>query len=155
MHINNQDALNQDSNDMCGFNNRWYPGTPLPTIIKKYETRTLMQRGYDEIIATYDKETMEEIADHGCQSGVCSQHIYYGDTIKFFDKYEDEIMDHFTGADNGYGDTEFLIDMFKDADACLNIYKNNMTWAYIESVAFQVTEDALEEPELTTYGAIA
>ena len=106
-----------------------------------------MNNATKEIIATYDKETMEEIADHGCQSGVCSQHIYYGDTIKFFDKYEDEIMDHFTEAGNGYGDTEFLIDMFKDADACLNIYKNNMTWAFIESVAFQVTEDALEAVE--------
>ena len=55
-----------------------------------------MQRGYDEIIATYDKETMEEIAGHGCASGVCFKHIYYGDTIAFYDKYEDEILDYFT-----------------------------------------------------------
>ena len=108
-------------------------------------------RGYDEIIATYDKETMEEIVNHGCSSGVCFKHIYYGDTISFYDKYEDAILDYF--ADNY--DTEFLVDLFKDADASLEVYKNNVTWVYIQSVAFQVTEDAIEEPELTEYGAVA
>ena len=108
-------------------------------------------RGYDEIIATYDKETMAEIANHGCSSGVCFKHIYYGDTVAFYDKYEDEILDYFTD----YYDTEFLVNLFKDADANLTVYKNNVTWAYIESVAFTVTEDALEEPELTAYGAVA
>ena len=34
----------------------------------------------------YSLEELKEIADHGCQSGVCSQHIYYGDTIKYYDK---------------------------------------------------------------------
>ena len=108
-------------------------------------------RGYDEIIATYDKETMAEIANHGCSSGVCFKHIYYGDTVAFYDKYEDEILDYFT---DSY-DTEFLVDLFKDADASLAVYKNSVTWAYIESVAFQVTEDAIEEPEIMSYGAVA
>jgi len=97
-------------------------------------------RGYDEIIATYDKETMEEIVTHGCQSGVCSQHIYYGDTIKFFDKYEDEIMDYFT---NNY-DSDFLVSLFKDADASLTVYKNSVTWAYIEAVSVDVLSEVHE-----------
>jgi len=104
-----------------------------------------------EILSTYDKDELKEIADHGCQSGVCSQHIYYGDTIKFFDNHEDEVVEYI---EFNYG-TEFLVDLFEKADACLNLYKNAVTWAFIESVAFQVTEDALEEPELTTYGAVA
>ena len=95
-------------------------------------------RGYDEIIAAYDKETMEEIVTHGCQSGVCSQHIYYGDTIKFFDNYEDEIMDYFT---DNY-DTDFLVNLFKDADAALGIYKNNVTWAFVEAIACDITCEA-------------
>ena len=97
-------------------------------------------RGYDEIIAAYDKETMEEIVTHGCQSGVCSQHIYYGDTIKFYDNHEDEIMDYFTD----YYDTDFLVNLFKDADACLDYYKNNVTWAYIEAVSVDVLSDVHE-----------
>ena len=104
-----------------------------------------------EIMATYDKDQLKEIADHGCQSGVCSQHIYYGDTIKFFDKYEDEITEYFN---DNYG-TQFLVDLFDQNDANLDYYKNDVTWAYIESVAFQVTEDALKEPELEMFGAIA
>ena len=110
-----------------------------------------MTNAVKEIMATYDKDQLKEIADHGCQSGVCSQHIYYGDTIKFFDKYAEEVTDHFN---DNYG-TEFLVDLFAKNNADLDFYKNDVTWAFIESVAFQVTEDALEEPELTTYGAVA
>ena len=102
-------------------------------------------RGYDEIIAAYDKETMEEIVTHGCQSGVCSQHIYYGDTIKFYDNYEEEIMDYFTD----YYDTDFLVNLFKDADADLGCYKNAVTWAYIEAISVDVlseVDEALLQP---------
>ena len=100
-------------------------------------------RGYDEIIAAYDKETMEEIVTHGCQSGVCSQHIYYGDTIKFYDNYEEEIMDYFT---DNY-DADFLVNLFKDADASLTHYKNSVTWAYIEAVSVDVLSDVTESTE--------
>ena len=62
----------------------------------------------------YNIEELKEIADHGCESGVCSQHIYYGDTIKFYDNYEDEIMDYFTD----YYDSDFLVNLFKDAHEC-------------------------------------
>ena len=105
----------------------------------------------EKIKSDYTLEEFKEIADHGCQSGVCHEHIYYGDTISFFDKYEEEITEYFR---DNYG-TEFLTDLFAQNDANLDYYKNDVTWAYIESVAFQVTEDTLEEPELTTYGAVA
>ncbi len=99
-----------------------------------------MTNAVKEIMATYDKDQLKEIADHGCQSGVCSQHIYYGDTIKFYEKHEADILDYFTVH---YG-TEFLVDLFAKNDADLDYYKNDVTWAFIESVAFEVTEDALE-----------
>ena len=94
-------------------------------------------RGYDEIIAAYDKETMEEIVTHGCQSGVCSQHIYYGDTIKFYDTYEDEITEYIRDAYS----TNFLVEMFSDSDATLSLYKNSVTWCFIEMIAFEVVND--------------
>ena len=108
-----------------------------------------MQTAFDVIKDTYDYETCKEIVDHGCQSGVCSQHIYYADTIKFFDKYEDEITDYLV---DNYG-TEFLINLFTSVEASLDNYKNDVTWAYIESIAFELTEYALKEPELTGFGA--
>ena len=100
-------------------------------------------RGYDEIIEAYDKETMEEIVTHGCQSGLCSQHIYYGDTIKFYDNHEEEILDYFS---DNY-DWDFLVNLFKDADASLRIYKNAVTWAYIEAISMDVISDVLDPKE--------
>ena len=91
----------------------------------------------EKILQTYNKEELKEIANHGCQSGVCSQHIYYGDTIKFYDNHEDEIMDYFT---DNY-DKDFLVTLFKQSEAILDYYKNYVTWAYIEAVSFDVISD--------------
>ena len=95
------------------------------------------------IMAAYDKDTLKEIADHGCKSGVCHEHIYYGDTNKYYNKYEDEITTYLT---DNYG-TEFLVSLFKKANADLNTYKNDVTWAYIEAIAFNyLEEDSLLQP---------
>ena len=84
----------------------------------------------------YSVEDFKEIANHGCQSGVCRQHIYYGDTNRFFETYEEDIFDHIVC---NYG-TEFLVEMFKKADADLTHYKNDVVWCFIEMIAFEVTD---------------
>ena len=94
-------------------------------------------RGYDEIIAAYDKDTMEEIVRHGWSSGVCSQHIYYGDTKRFYDQYEDEIVEYIQSE---YG-TEHLVELFEKADASLTHYKNDVCWTFIEMIAMEAVED--------------
>ena len=94
----------------------------------------------------YTLEELKEIADHGCQSGVCGQHIYYGDTIQFYDTYENEIIPYFTSE---YG-VEFLVDLFKESllGGDLAIYKNNVCWAFIESIAFVTVDEEDERLEL-------
>ena len=87
----------------------------------------------EKILQTYNKEELKEIADHGCQSGVCHEHIYYGDTIQFYETFETHILDELV---LNYG-TDLLVDLFKDADADLTIYKNHVVWAFIEMVAFE------------------
>ena len=90
-----------------------------------------------EIANTYDTETMQEIVSNGCQSGVCSQHIYYADTISFFDKYEAEILSEITeilGVDT-------LVDIFKEHDACYDAYRNDAVWTFIELVAMDVVTE--------------
>ena len=104
-----------------------------------------MENARDYIKDTYELEPLKEIANHGCQSGVCHEHIYYGDTVKFYDTYETEVLDELT---LNYG-TEFLVELFKDADASLRVYKNNVTWAYIELVAFELVEDHQAEYALS------
>ena len=94
----------------------------------------------------YNIEELKEIADHGCQSGVCSQHIYYGDTVQFYDTYETEIVPYLI---DNY-DVEFLVDLFKESllGGDLTIYKNNVCWAFIESVAFVAVDEDDELVEL-------
>ena len=98
----------------------------------------------EKILQTYNKEELKEIANHGCQSGVCRQHIYYGDTIQFYDTYETELIPYFI---DQYG-VDFLVDLFKESllGGDLAIYKNNVCWAFIESVAFEVEDEALLQP---------
>ena len=96
-----------------------------------------MQTAFDVIKDTYDYETCKEIVNHGCQSGVCSQHIYYADTIKFFEQYPDEITRELV---DNFG-VEFLKEVFNNNDANLDHYMNDLTWTFIELVAMRVVDE--------------
>ena len=100
--------------------------------------------GYHELVSTYDTECMQEIANHGCVSGVCFKHIYYADTISFFDKYEAEILDliHIR-----YG-VDTLVDIFKRSDACYDMYRNECCWLFIENVAQDIIQ-TIENEQLS------
>ena len=99
--------------------------------------------GRNHLLKDYDQETMQEIADHGCASGVCNEHIYYADTIAFFDKYEGEILDLIHVR---YGVDE-LVSIFKRSEACYDMYRNECCWLFIENVATDVVIDN-EESQL-------
>ena len=95
------------------------------------------------ITEVYSIEKLKEIAKHGCESGVCHEHIYYGDTTKFYDTYEVQILDDLV-LNYGY---DILVDMFRDANANLIWYKNAVVWAFIELTAIEAIEDeALLQP---------
>ena len=96
-----------------------------------------MQTAFDVIKDTYDYETCKEIVNHGCESGVCSQHIYYADTIKFFEQYPDEITRELV---DNFG-VEFLKEVFNNNDANLDYYMNDLTWTFIELVAMRVVDE--------------
>ena len=87
----------------------------------------------EKVLSIYSIDELKEIANHGCQSGVCHEHIYYGDTIQFYDTFENDILDELV-LNFGY---DLLNDLFKDADADLTVYKNHVVWAFIEMVAFE------------------
>ena len=99
--------------------------------------------GRNQLLKDYDQEQLQEIADHGCISGVCSKHIYYADTIAFFDKYEGEILDLIHVR---YGVDE-LVSIFKRSDADYDMYRNECCWLFIENVATDVVIDN-EESQL-------
>ena len=99
--------------------------------------------GRNQLLKDYDLSQFQEIVDNGCESGVCSKHIYYADTITFFDKYEAEILDliHIR-----YGVDE-LVEIFKRSDACYDMYRNECCWLFIENVALDVIME-MESDEL-------
>ena len=99
--------------------------------------------GRNQLLKDYDPAQLQEIADHGCTSGVCSKHIYYADTIAFFDKYEGEILDLIHVR---YGVDE-LVSIFKKSEADYDMYRNECTWLFVENVATDVVIDN-EESEL-------
>ena len=91
----------------------------------------------NEIIKVYSTNELTEIANNGCVTGVATHHIYYKDTISFFDKYEAEILSEITdilGVDT-------LVSIFKEHDACYDAYRNDCTWTFIELVAMDVVNE--------------
>ena len=96
-----------------------------------------MQSAFDTIINTYDYETCKEIVNHGCQSGVCTEYIYYGDTIKFFTKHPQEITEFIKDTLG----VEALKDMYDKNDGNIDMYMNDLTWTFIELVAMKVVDD--------------
>ena len=106
--------------------------------------------GRNQLIKDYDQEQLQAIADHGCASGVCSEHIYYVDTIAFFDKYEGEILDLIHVR---YGVDE-LVRIFERSEADYDMYRNECCWLFIENVATDVIID-LEESQLRENEMIA
>ena len=99
--------------------------------------------GRNQLLKDYDQEQLQEIANHGCESGMCSEHLYYADSIAFFDKYEGEILDLIH---DRYGVDE-LVSIFKRSGADYDIYRNDCCWLFIENVATDVVIDN-EESQL-------
>ncbi len=100
-----------------------------------------MQSAFDNIKSTYDYEECKEIARLGCATGVCSQHVYYGDTIGFFDKYADQVHSYIKDILG----VEALVELFKKNNGELDMYKNDMTWTFIELVASYVVDEYEEQ----------
>ena len=57
------------------------------------KTATLLEKAvlYEAINSDNPKMFFEDLLQHGCQSGMVGELIYYEDTEKFADKYWDEI----------------------------------------------------------------
>ena len=86
---------------------------------------------------TYSIDTLREIVEHGCASGVAHDHIYYADCIKFYDTYEDEITDYIV---DNFG-SEMLVELFSNNEGNLRGYKNDLVWTFIEMVASTIIEE--------------
>ena len=91
----------------------------------------------EQIKEDYDYEDAKEIVNHGCQSGVCTEHIYYGDTIKFFDTYTDEITSQIIDTVG----IDWMKQTFARNTGNLDMYMNDISWAFIELVCGQIVDE--------------
>ena len=80
---------------------------------------------HDALTARFDDaDEIKDVATYGCAGGV-SGFIYYSETEKFFDEYEDEIYDYLNDA--GYSMKNFV-----DTGSTISTLKNEMVWCTVE-----------------------
>ena len=96
-----------------------------------------MKSAYETIKETYDIETLREIEEYGCSSGVAHDHIYYSDTLNFFDHFEDEIIEYIADTLGG----EFNEELWNQNPCDFIGYKNDTVWCFIELVASQIVAE--------------
>lgn len=98
----------------------------------------MMENAFDSVRDSYPSiEDLREIVEHGCSSGVAHQHIYYNQTLSFFDNYEDEIIEYIADTLGG----EFNEELWNNNPCNITGYKNDTTWTYVELVASQLVDE--------------
>ena len=85
-------------------------------------------------------EEIRDVADYGCSGGV-SGFIYYHETRKFFNEYEEEIEQELW---NMYGDN-----WFKDIASTASVtdtmqFKNHCVWLIVETYCIAKVEERAE-----------
>ena len=97
-------------------------------------------KGYDSGMAGF----MSDLRQSGCSSGMISELIYYLDTVKFHDKFEEEIWNlAFEDAeDQGINIMEFISSLNgSDNVGDLDQLKNLLAWFAFEEIAFRLFDN--------------
>ena len=101
----------------------------------------MTQSPFDVIKNDYTIEELNDIVEHGCASGCANNHIYYSDTVRFFDLYSDDICEYITDAIG----SEFLTETFDNNEGNLTGYKNDIVWTFIELYAMELIDNINNE----------
>ena len=101
-----------------------------------------MSTMHDALTARFDDiDEIRDVANYGCAAGV-SGFIYYHETEKFFDEYEDEIYDYLN-------DMDLSLATFVDSDSTITQLKCQAVWAVVEGwcqaqlMAHELEQEAL------------
>ena len=95
------------------------------------------QTAFNSVKESYDIDTLKEIVEHGCASGVANDHIYYNQTVSFFEDYEDEIIEYIADTLGG----EFNEELWTNNPCNITGYKNDTVWTFVELVASQLVDE--------------
>lgn len=96
---------------------------------------------YESAVEDYDtkEEFDEDLAKHGCISGIVGGLIYYWETTELFDNFKDECNDWLENLKEETGLNPW--DLFDDWNIAINSEqnKNTVIWAMFEEyVAFRI-----------------
>jgi hypothetical protein len=90
--------------------------------------------------ATYDREELQGIAEHGCVSGVSGM-IYYSETCDLYDTHAEELHDLLYQYEQDFGQyPQYIVENL----GCLTGFKNAMIWFAAEFYAQEMTNEELE-----------
>ena len=103
-----------------------------------YRTKTARQ----DILETYDRAILKDIAYHGCISGSASSHITYQQTNDWYDLHEEEILDYLNHCNYT---TDTCIKTWGGDAQDIRQLKNNLSWAYIDLLAQEITLETEDE----------
>jgi len=99
----------------------------------------------EDIKNTYNKEELENIIENGCVSCCAHSHIYYKETVDWFDKFEEEIwalVEEFA-EDQEISPLEFIATLNgSETIACTHTLKNLLCWFAVEEMAREILEGA-------------
>ena len=104
-----------------------------------------MEKLINYIKETYDHDELENIVDNGCVSGAANRHIYYVDTVKFYEEFEEQIWELI----NNYADAQgisclqFIVSLNGNV-TCDAHFKNLLCWFAIEDIAFKLIEGEIK-----------
>ena len=101
----------------------------------------MTQSPFDVIKNDYTIEELGDIVTMGCISGCAHSHIYYSDTVSFYDEYHEEICDYIRDAIG----SEFLTETFDNNEANLTGFKNDIVWTFIELYAMELIDNINNE----------
>jgi len=90
---------------------------------------------------TYDHDELENIVNNGCVSGAAGCHIYYVDTVAFYQEFDNQIWDMVYDAsqDQGISSLEFIASLNGNKDVgCMEQLENLLCWYAIEETACSI-----------------
>ena len=88
---------------------------------------------------------LEDVVKYGCVNGSVSSLIYYSDTVKFYDEFEDEIWDMLHEDTENFGNDNILqtIGQFNGAKnvGSLDQFKNLLAWYAVEETCRKLLDE--------------
>jgi hypothetical protein len=91
-----------------------------------------MSQTFKQFIQSYDKDTIQDIADHGCASACVSDMIYYQETAALYDKHCEELHDVLDDFKDNFGEwPDYVVNNL----GSVSLFKNAVVWLVAEIYA--------------------